>query len=419
MTDRSALIERLTATRARTLALYAPLDDTDVARTPDPIMSPPLWDLGHIAAYQELWVECRLQRRPSRHPDLQRAYDAFETPRARRTQVRLLDRGGCEAYLAQVHEASLEAVSRLDVGVEVAEPQLAAGGFVFDLVAQHEAQHTETVLQTLQMFDDGTYRPAGRRPLPAAADAKPGRLEVAAGTFVMGAPDDRFAYDCERPAHERHVGAFAIDRTLTTNAQYLEFMDAGGYSRAELWSPEGWEWRTREQIGAPRYWRPGRDGWLTRSFDEVSPVDPALPVCHISFWEADAYARWAGGRLPTEAEWERAAAGADAGAANLGQDAFGAAPVGAFAAGASSVGCVQMLGDVWEWTASPFAPYPGFRAFPYPEYSEVFFGGDYRVLRGGSWATQTIASRTSFRNWDHPYRRQIFAGVRVAWDLPE
>ncbi len=415
MTDRAAIAERLAATRARTLDLYAPLGDADVVRTPNPIMSPPLWDLGHIAAYEELWVECRLQGRPSRHPDLQGAYDAFETPRASRTAVRLLDRDGCEAYLAEVHGASLEAVSRLDLGS--AGPQLAAAGFVFDLVAQHEAQHTETVLQTLQMFDDATYRPRRRRPQPAEADATQRRIEVPAGTFAMGAASDGFAYDCERPAHQRHVAAFAIDRVLTTNAQYLGFMADGGYGRPELWSAAGWEWRCREQIAAPLYWHREGDSWLTRSFDEVHPVDPALPVCHVSFWEAEAFARWAGGRLPTEAEWERAARGADVEVANLDQDAFGAAPVGAFAGGASEAGCVQMIGDVWEWTSSTFGPYPGFRAFPYPEYAEVFFGGDYRVLRGGSWATQAIAARTSFRNWDHPFRRQIFAGVRVAWDV--
>jgi iron(II)-dependent oxidoreductase len=183
---------------------------------------------------------------------------------------------------------------------------------------------------------------------------------------------------------------------------------------------------------APSYWEPGgAGGWLVRGFDELAPVDPALPVCHVSWHEAEAHARWAGARLPTEAEWERAAAWCDAerasrplpwgsapadGRANLNQVAFRAAPAGAYPDGASPCGAEQMLGDVWEWTATAFEGYPGFRAFPYPEYAQVFFGPGYRILRGGSWATQPCAARTTFRNWDLPERRQIFSGFRLAWD---
>ena len=421
---------RLAAARERTLALYEPLRSADLARTPDPIMSPPLWDLGHIAAYEELWLACRLSGHDSLHPGLQRAYDAFETPRARRTEIRLLDEAGCRDYLNRVRERSLEALAATDL--DPGGPPLTAGGFVFEMVAQHEAQHTETVLQTLQMFPDGTYRPPRQTRLPDVRDAVADRIFIPPGSFSMGASID-FAYDCERPRHQRTLAGYLIDRYPVTNGRHLEFMADGGYERPQLWSAEGWAWRCEHDVRAPLYWEPGGEGsWVARSFDAIAAVDPDRPVCHVSWHEADAHARWAGARLPTEEEWERAARGGDGewdaprypwgdepmdGRANLDQLAFAPAPVGAYPEGAARTGCGQLIGDVWEWTSSRFSPYPGFAAFPYREYSEVFFGKDYRVLRGGSWATQPIAVRTTFRNWDLPQRRQIFSGFRLAWDL--
>jgi gamma-glutamyl hercynylcysteine S-oxide synthase len=249
----------------------------------------------------------------------------------------------------------------------------------------------------------------------------------------MGADGLGFAYDCERPRHERAHEAFLIDRVPASNRRHLEFIEDGGYRRPELWSADGWGWRQREGVEAPLYWeRDGAGGWLERRFDRIEAVDPQLPVCHVSWYEADAHARWSGGRLPTEAEWERAAGwnpsrgapqslpwgdGEPDGRANLDQLAFRPAPAGAYPEGAAPSGCLGMLGDVWEWTATCFCGYPGFRAFPYREYAEVFFGDRYRVLRGGSWATQPHAARTTFRNWDLPFRRQIFAGFRVARDI--
>jgi iron(II)-dependent oxidoreductase len=424
-----SIAERLASTRERTLMLYEPLAADDIVRTPDPIMSPPVWDLGHIAAYEELWLACRLSGRPSLHPELQQVYDAFETPRARRTSIPLLDERGSRDYLDRVRERTLDALAAADLHPD--GPALTAGGFVFEMAAEHEAQHTETVLQTLQMFGDGTYRPPRLRQLPDAPAAAADRVLIPGGSFAMGAGAD-FAYDCERPRHRRTLAGYLIDRYPVTNARHLEFMADGGYARPELWGAEGWAWRCEHDVRAPLYWEPDTGGWLARSFDEVAPVDPGRPVCHVSWHEAQAHARWAGGRLPTEEEWERAACSGPAdcdaprfpwgeapadGRANLDQLAFGTAPVGAYPDGAAPTGCAQLIGDVWEWTASAFGPYPGFAAFPYREYSEVFFGGDYRVLRGGSWATQPIAMRTTFRNWDLPRRRQIFSGFRLAWDL--
>nr|MDQ3935579.1 SUMF1/EgtB/PvdO family nonheme iron enzyme [Actinomycetota bacterium] len=255
------------------------------------------------------------------------------------------------------------------------------------------------------------------------------RVRVEAGPFLAGAGPAGFAYDNERPRHEVDLPAFEIDRLPVTNGDWLEFAADGGYRRRSLWSPAGWDWRRRENVERPLYWTAdGRE----RTCDRLAPVDPSVPVMHVSWYEADAFARWAGRRLPTELEWEKAAAWAPGareprrhpwGAepptperANLDQTAFGPAPAGAHPAGASGYGVLGMAGDAWEWTASDFQPYPGFEPFPYREYSAHHFGGDFRVLRGGSWATRPRVATNTFRNWDHPDRRQIFAGLRLAND---
>lgn len=413
MATADELIGHLDDVRARTLSLYEPLSDRDIIRTPDSIMSPPVWDLGHIAAYEELWVACTLDGQDPLHPDLQAAYDAFETPRAERTQIALLSRGDCHDYLDRVRRRTIDVLGRAD---RTSGPPLARDGFVFDLVAQHEAQHTETVLQTLQMFTGGEYTPP-RRDVPGQDDRPLGPVTLAGGSTMIGTDSRSFSYDNERPAHQVHVDPFTIARAPVTNREFIDFIDDSGYARPELWTPSGWDWCRQTEAQAPAYWIVDDGEYLTRSFDRVEPIGHDHPVCHVSFWEADAYARWAGARLPTEYEWEFAAAGATTTDAHLDQTWFHTAPVGAAAGGASDCGCVDMLGNVWEWTSSRFRPYPGFRVDPYPEYSQVFFDGEYYVLRGGSWATQTDAVRPTFRNWDRPQRRQIFSGLRLAWDV--
>jgi iron(II)-dependent oxidoreductase len=260
-------------------------------------------------------------------------------------------------------------------------------------------------------------------------------IVVPAGAFVMGARDDvAFAYDNERPAHEVFVGEFKIDRLPVTNAEFAEFVDAGGYARREWWDAEGWEWRGREGWAHPLYW--SREGasapWRVRTMFGESEIAPDHPVTGVSWYEAEAFARFRGKRLPTEAEWEKAA-GWDAPArrrnvyawgddeptderCNFDLRRWGTTPVDSFPAGASASGCLDMTGNVWEWTSSKFAGYPGFRAHPYPEYSEVWFDDDHRVLRGGSWATHATLLRTSFRNFFRRQFRIAFAGLRLAAD---
>ncbi len=253
------------------------------------------------------------------------------------------------------------------------------------------------MLQLLQVVE--AYEPVAldRGPAAEAAGEGPEMVMVEGGSHEIGAAPDGFAYDNERPRHQVDLAPFRIDRAPVTNGAYISFI---------------------EETGAqpPMYWERDGGGWTRRAMGKTEPVDERQPVIHVSWREAEAFARWAGKRLPTELEWEAAAAGADRGRANLDQLAFGCAPAGAYGDAPSGCGAVQMLGDVWEWTSSDFEGYPGFTAFPYPEYSEVFFGDTYKVLRGGAWATRRNVIRTSFRNWDLPERRQIFAGIRCARD---
>ena len=387
--------------RERTLALVEPVCEDDMDRVHSPLMSPLVWDLGHIAAFEDLWACHRVGGLEPLRPELMELYDAAETPRAHRGELAYLRCTEAREYLHAVRKRTLCVLER--VGPE---------HFVWDLVAQHEHQHNETMLQTLKLAAPGTYEPR-RHGLPPSRNASGEMVGVEAGPFAMGAGGHGFAYDNERPRHEVTLDAFDIDRTPVSNGAFAEFARDGGYRRRELWSERGWAWREREGAERPLYWTArGRE----RSFERLEPLDPDLPVMHVSFHEAEAFARWRGARLPTEAEWEKAATGAAADHANLDQLAFGPAPCGAYPEGASSCGALGMLGDCWEWTASDFRGYPGFEAFPYREYSEVFFGNGCKVLRGGSWATRPSVARTTFRNWDLPERRQIFAGFRCAKD---
>ena len=414
--DTSEIRRRMTAVRQRTLALVEPLDDAGLARQVDPIMSPAIWDLAHIAAHEELWIVRRLADRESLHPEFEAIYDAVETPRADRGQIDLLQFDQCVTYLKAVRDTSLKILDSADLDPD--GPPMTACGYVFEMVLEHEAQHSETLLQALKMMPLGAYVPAARRDLPRGARKPHARIEVPEGPFEMGAGEGGFVYDCERPRHTVNVDGFDIARYPVTVGEYLEFMDDGGYGRDEVWSPDGRAWRDEVGAEAPMYWMRAADGWEVRDFERIAAPRLDDPVCHVSWFEADAYARWAGGRLPSEAEWERAVhSDRDLrDQSNLDQLAFQTAAVGAYPESATGAGCEQMFGDVWEWTSSTFTGYPGFVAYPYKEYSEIFFDGPYKSLRGGSWATQPYAIRPSFRNWDLPQRRQIFSGLRLAWD---
>ncbi len=441
---------RLEAAREQTRRLVAGLDDEDLERVHSPLMSPLVWDLGHIAAFEDLWLAHRHGGLELLRPDLMEVYDAFETPRAGRGSLPYLRRAEAEEFLDDVRRR----VRELPVG----------DGYRHELVARHERQHAETMLQTLNLariarpaadeppvaaVPTGSAGGAGPSGLAGAAGPASGLdlVDIAGGRVAIGAGPDGFSYDNERPRHTVRVAPFRLGRIPVTNGDWLHFVHDGGYARREWWSEAGWAWRTAERIERPLNWLSDELEW--RLAGGAGPIALERPVVHVSWYEADAFARSRRLRLPTEAEWEAAATAGDGGghdgdgngagrrdgdddgdgdgragaawsrpgAANLIEAGlFGPAPAGAFADGAAGGGALGMIGDVWEWTSSEFRGYPGFVAEPYREYSEVFFGPDHRVLRGGSFATSAAVISPSFRNWDYPQRRQIFAGVRVAAD---
>ena len=415
LNDRLATM--LAAARERTLGILAPFDDAVLRRQHDPLMSPLVWDLAHVANYEDLWLVRALGGAATR-AGIDDLYDAFKQPRGVRGTLPLLEPDEARSYAAQVRARSLEGLASADLSPEVDDPLL-RHGFVHAMVVQHEHQHAETLLAAVQMLpiQEG-HRLAAPPPPRAHGPIPAGEVLVPAGSFFMGT-DGPWAYDNERPAHLVELPDYWIDEAPVTNGQYAEFIAAGGYQDERWWTPTGWAWRHEADLAAPQFWRRDGAAWLRARFGAVDAVDPDEPVQHVCWYEADAFARWAGKRLPTEAEWERAASGTEPTLerANLGQRHLGPAGVGSLPAGVSDVGCHQMLGDVWEWTASDFQPYPGFTAFPYAEYSSVFHGNQYKVLRGGSWATHPSADRASFRNWDLPIRRQIFAGFRCSRDV--
>jgi len=380
--SKAAIADALSEARERTLALVEPLDDEQLNTVYSPILSPLAWDLGHIANFEELWLVQTIGQREPLHGELGRFYDAIENPRKVRGELPILRDDELRAYMADVRERTLDVLEGVEIGPDVEDPLL-RDGFVYEMLLAHELQHNETMLQLLQLVDG--YEPgrgAGHlspgqasgqlarrfeyppvREMPRTPDA----VVVEGGSYEIGAPAKGFAYDNERPRHAVELAGFEIDRTPVSNAAYVEFM---------------------EETGAepPLYWERDGDGWVETARGRRRPIEPGDPVVHVSWEQAEAFVRWAGKRLPTEFEWEAARARLDG------------------------------IGHGWEWTSSDFLAYPGFEAFPYREYSEVFFGDGHKVLRGSSWATHPRVVRPSFRNWDLPQRNQIFSGFRCARD---
>ena len=425
--------------RRRTEGLTGAVDDADLVRQHSPLMSPLVWDLAHIGNQEELWILRNLGGRDPMHPEIDPLYDAFEHPRAERPSLPLLPPDEARRYVHEVRGRVLDLLEqpRWGAASDTRAGELGRDGFAFGLIAQHEQQHDETMLITHQLR---AGEPALHRVAPPSAPADvltlPEEVFIPGGPFTMGTSTEPWALDNERPAHEVDVAGFWLDTTPVTNGAYLEFIADGGYDDPRWWSPEGWEHRQNAGLVAPLYWTydGAHDGgqWLRRRFGVTEPVPPQEPVLHVSYYEAEAYAAGKGRRLPTEAEWEKAARHDPATGrsrrypwgdedpsphhANLGQAHLQPAPAGSYPDGAAPSGARQLIGDVWEWVSSDFLPYPGFVAWPYREYSEVFFGPDYKVLRGGSFAVDPVACRGTFRNWDYPIRRQIFSGFRTARD---
>jgi iron(II)-dependent oxidoreductase len=418
------IAQGLTAARARTLHL-TDLDEADLVTQHSSLMSPLVWDLAHIGQQEDLWL---LRGGNAAAPGLlpaqiEQLYDAFEHPRVERVRLPLLPPKQARSFIADVRGRVLDGLTR----AEDSRPDVL---FPYVMVEQHEQQHVETMLATHQLRDGGPVLGAGA-PLPTGRDVAHDAVLVPGGPFLLGvdAGDEPWSLDNERPAHVVDLPAFRIARFPVTNAEWQQFVDDAGYDTPQWWSPRGWEHRLAAGLERPEFWTAGG---ARRRFGIIEEIPPEEPVQHVCYFEAEAYAAWAGARLPTEQEWEKACVwdrglgarrrwpwGASApspAVANVDGDALRPAPVGAYPGGASAYGVEQLIGDVWEWTSSDFTPWPGFTPMLYRQYSAPFFGGDYKVLRGGSWAVGGAAIRPSFRNWDHPVRRQIFCGLRLAWD---
>ncbi|WP_047870786.1 ergothioneine biosynthesis protein EgtB [Nocardiopsis sp. RV163] len=421
--------------RSNGLTLHA-LDEGELLAQHSPLMSPLVWDLAHVGNYEEQWLLRAAGGREALRPDIDTLYDAFENPRAERVSLPLLRPEEARDYNARVRREVLDALESADLARAGTGPDgersLLGAGFVFHMVIQHEHQHDETMLATHQLRRGQPVLLEETASVTALSPPVRDEVFVPEGPFTMGTDDDPWAYDNERPARTVDLGPYWIDTALVTNAAYQEFMDDGGYQTRRWWTRDGWEWKERRGALSPAFWTREGAGWSRRRFGRRETVPPDEPVQHVCFHEARAYAAWAGKRLPSEPEWEKAArldpvsgrsrrhpwgdADPGPGHANLGQRRLGPSPAGSHPGGASPLGVQQLIGDVWEWTSTTFTGYPGFRSFPYEEYSEVFFDDGYKVLRGGSWATHPTAARATFRNWDHPIRRQIFSGFRCARD---
>jgi gamma-glutamyl hercynylcysteine S-oxide synthase len=429
--------ESLREARGRTLALVADLDRDQMIGPRLDIVNPLLWEIGHLAWFQEYWVLRHLHGRQPMLADGDALYDSAKVAHKTRWDLPLPSKPETLAYMQNV----LDEVTEL-CETEKDSGQIEGAAYFPSLVLLHEDMHDEAIAYTRQTL--GYAKP--RFDLEGAPSSKQanqievestaeilGDAAIPGGVYLVGsAPGPDFVFDNEMDAHEVVISPFAISRTAVTNAEFIAFVEDRGYERRKLWSEDGWRWRQGASARQPFYWlREGKD-WCWREFDEVVPLRERLPVLHVNWYEADAYCRWAGRRLPTEAEWEMAA-GAESTTngerltrrrfpwgdkpatperANLDWRTLGCVEVAALPAGDSAFGCRQMIGNVWEWTASDFAPYPGFMPGPYKEYSAPWFG-DHKVLRGGCWTTRARLIHNAYRNFYQPDRRDIWAGFRT------
>jgi iron(II)-dependent oxidoreductase len=397
--------------RSRTLDLVRDLSDDKFLHVPLlRIINPFLWEIGHVAYFQEYWVLRHAAGKPPMLPESDAWYDSAKVAHDTRWDLPLPQRQATIGYLEAVRDNVLD---------RVASSNLNERDVYFILLSIfHEDMHNEAFTITRQTLGYAAPRFSAitkAKQIDSSGGPVAGDVTFPGGTFVIGSrAEDGFVFDNEKWAHPVGLSAFQIARAPVTQSEYLAFVEDGGYTRRDFWSNEGWVWREREQALHPIYWKRDAAGcWKRRHFDQWIPLEPDIPVANTSWFEADAYCRWAGRRLPTEFEWEAAAGGIQPGSsANLDWTANGCCSVADHADGDSAAGCRQMIGNVWEWTANDFLPYPGFSEDPYKEYSKPWFG-THKTLRGGAWSTRSRLIKPSYRNFYTPDRRDIWAGFRT------
>src|SRR5690349_1669766 len=415
-------LEALHDARRHTLALVADLNDEQLLGPRLQIVNPLRWEIGHVAWFQEYWVLRHLHGRTPILANGDALYDSAMVAHDTRWDLPLPARTQTLAYMQEV----LNRVTDLYQNQDQIDPE---SEYFLSLALFHEDMHDEAFGYTRQtlgypkpQFDDEVQKRA------VTNSEELGDAHVSGGQFLLGSlPDRAFVFDNELDAHEVRVEPFAISQTAVTNGEFAAFVDDGGYGREEFWTDDGWHWRNSTRATHPVYWQRQGSQWLRREFDRLVSLDPFLPVLHVNWFEAAAFCRWAKRRLPTEAEWEMAASIEPNGSkrrfpwgnepatvttANLDWLGGGCVDVRALPESDSPSGCRQMIGNVWEWTASSFNPYPGFSAGPYKEYSEPWFG-DHKVLRGGCWTTRSRLIHNAYRNFYKPDRRDVWAGFRT------
>ncbi len=424
------LTEILQDARSRTLELLEGLNHAQTMGPKLAIVNPLVWEIGHVAWFYEYFILRRLYDYPPLLRNGDELYDSIKIAHDTRWDLPLLSLKDTKAYMARVHDALIERLN----GSMASE----ADSFIYQFATFHEDMHDEAFLwtrQTLAYPKPELALAAQGLPPDANAGDLPGDVEIPGGTFMLGSsPLAPFLFDNEKWARPVNVAPFSIARAPVTNAEFAAFVEADGYRCREYWDEEGWRWRKSVAAEHPVYWQRDAGGdWYVRCFHESVPLPSHQPVIHVNWYEADAYCRWAARRLPTELEWEVAAAGEPAADgnrlsqtkrrypwgntspitqyANLDGRALGCIDVAALPAGDSAFGCRQMLGNVWEWTSDTFGPYPGFAPDAYKEYSEPLFGIT-KVLRGGAWTSRSRMVSVMYRNYFGPERRDVFAGFR-------
>jgi ergothioneine biosynthesis protein EgtB len=432
----SSIIDLYKNVRTRTIEIVAPLEIEDYVIQTAEFMSPPRWHIGHTSWFFETVLQAHNPGYRVYSYDFlfyfNSYYEGFgariERPK-RGTKSRPTVRETV-AYRNHIDEEMLKFLeSRQDEG------QLRS---LVRLGIEHEMQHQELLVYDIKhLLCDQFDAPITR--VPSRTVKVEGMAEIEGGLFWLGyeprevksARQSEFAFDNEKPAHQVFLQDFAIDKALVTNGDYLEFIREGGYQNFRWWFSEGWEVVNRDHWRAPLYWELSDGEWMVREFSGLHPVTAKLeePVSHVSYFEASAFAKWKGKRLPTEAEWEKAACYSgrkhdfpwgderpDTAKANLFENGYwSVAPVGSFPEGVSASGCHQMIGDVWEWTTSDYVPYPGFKS-EFDEYNDKWFVNQ-KVLRGGSYATPQLHIRSTYRNFFHAHERWMTSGFRCAKDL--